>query len=179
MHVISQNFSWIVTVGACGQLDRASDFRSKGLGFDFCTWSSVKVLGKLFISYCPGPPNCNGYLVHRSKVGLIVVVCHRCPTLGEVNDLLIILYIYIYIYIYIQRITMCPHGYHHSGSMATPALGTRDVYIYICSDLISSTIALKLVPITVHGITRLSHIFTARSSRCVPALWIHSSRSSS
>ena len=29
---------------------------------------------------------------------------------------------------------MCPHGYHHSGSMATPTLGTRDVrfiYIYI------------------------------------------------
>ena len=25
---------------------------------------------------------------------------------------------------------MCPHGYHHSGSMATPALGTRDIYIY-------------------------------------------------
>ena len=22
---------------------------------------------------------------------------------------------------------MCPHGCHHSGSMATPALGTRDV----------------------------------------------------
>ena len=33
---------------------------------------------------------------------------------------------------------MCPQGYHHSGSMATPALGTRDVrfiyiYIYICN----------------------------------------------
>ena len=31
---------------------------------------------------------------------------------------------------------MCPHGYHHSGSMATPTLGTRDVclhiYIYVC-----------------------------------------------
>ena len=27
----------------------------------------------------------------------------------------------IYKYKYIQRITMCPHGYHHSGSMATPA----------------------------------------------------------
>ena len=27
---------------------------------------------------------------------------------------------------------MCPHGYHHSGSMATPALGTRDVYIHTC-----------------------------------------------
>ena len=26
---------------------------------------------------------------------------------------------------------MCPHGYHHSGSMATPALGTRDVYLHI------------------------------------------------
>ena len=27
---------------------------------------------------------------------------------------------------------MCPHSYHHSGSMATPALGTQDVrYIYI------------------------------------------------
>ena len=26
---------------------------------------------------------------------------------------------------------MCPHGYHHSGSMATPALGTRDVRFYI------------------------------------------------
>ena len=26
---------------------------------------------------------------------------------------------------------MCPHGYHHSGFMATPALGTRDVRLYI------------------------------------------------
>ena len=31
----------------------------------------------------------------------------------------------------IQRITMCPNGYHHSGSMATPALGTRDVRLHI------------------------------------------------
>ena len=28
---------------------------------------------------------------------------------------------------YIQRITMCPHGYHHNGFMATPALGTQEV----------------------------------------------------
>ena len=28
----------------------------------------------------------------------------------------------------IQRITMCPHGYHHNGFMETPALGT---YIYM------------------------------------------------
>ena len=26
---------------------------------------------------------------------------------------------------------MCPHGYHHSGSMTTPALGTRDVRLHI------------------------------------------------
>ena len=26
---------------------------------------------------------------------------------------------------------MCPHGYHHSGSMETPALGTRDVRLHI------------------------------------------------
>ena len=31
---------------------------------------------------------------------------------------LVKVYIYIYIYIYIQKITMCPHGYHHSGSIA-------------------------------------------------------------
>ena len=37
----------------------------------------------------------------------------------------------VYICIYIQRITMCPHGYHHSGSMATPALGKRDVRLHI------------------------------------------------
>ena len=36
----------------------------------------------------------------------------------------------IYIWCFIQRITMCPHGYHHSGSMATPALGTRDVRVW-------------------------------------------------
>ena len=33
--------------------------------------------------------------------------------------------------IYIQRITMCPHGYHHNGFMATPALGRQDVRLNI------------------------------------------------
>ena len=37
----------------------------------------------------------------------------------------------IYIYIYIQRTTMCPHGYHHNGFMATPALGTQEVRLHI------------------------------------------------
>ena len=37
----------------------------------------------------------------------------------------------IYIYIYIQRITMCPHGYHHNGFMETPALGTQEVRLHI------------------------------------------------
>ena len=31
----------------------------------------------------------------------------------------------------IQRITMCPHGYHHNGFMATPALGTQEVRLHI------------------------------------------------
>ena len=27
---------------------------------------------------------------------------------------------------------MCPHGYHHNGFMATPALGTQDLlYFYV------------------------------------------------
>ena len=26
---------------------------------------------------------------------------------------------------------MCPHGYHHNGFMATPALGTQDVRLHI------------------------------------------------
>ena len=33
--------------------------------------------------------------------------------------------------VYIQNITMCPHGYHHNGFMATPALGTQDVRLHI------------------------------------------------
>ena len=40
---------------------------------------------------------------------------------------------------------MCPHGCHHSGSMATPALGTRDVrwiysfIIHVFTDFVMST----------------------------------------
>ena len=26
---------------------------------------------------------------------------------------------------------MCPHGYHHNGFMATPALGTQEVRLHI------------------------------------------------
>ena len=36
----------------------------------------------------------------------------------------------------IQRITMCPHGYHHSGSMATPALGTTGCAFTHCLNCI-------------------------------------------
>ena len=36
-----------------------------------------------------------------------------------------------YIYIYIQRVTMCPHSYHHNGFMETPALGTQEVRLHI------------------------------------------------
>ena len=33
------------------------------------------MLGKLRIPHCLGPPSCNGFLVHRSKVGSIVAGC--------------------------------------------------------------------------------------------------------
>ena len=53
----------------------ALDSRSEGLVFDSQCWPCVEVVGKLRIPHCLGPPSCNGYLVHRSKVGSIVVFC--------------------------------------------------------------------------------------------------------
>ena len=57
-------------MGVCGQVDGALDSRSEGLGFDSQCWSCVEVLGKLR----------NGYVVHSSKVGLIVAAAvHPLP----------------------------------------------------------------------------------------------------
>ena len=39
-------------VGAGGQVPRALDSRSEGLGFDSQCWSCVEVSGKLRIPYC-------------------------------------------------------------------------------------------------------------------------------
>ena len=39
-------------VGASGLVDRASDSRLKGVGFDSHCWSCVEVSDKLLISYC-------------------------------------------------------------------------------------------------------------------------------
>ena len=71
-----------VFVGARGQVDRALDSRSEGLGFDPQCWLCVEVSGKLRIPHCLGPPSRNGYLVHRSKVGSIVAGCRRRPLPG-------------------------------------------------------------------------------------------------
>ena len=49
--------------------------KSKGLGFDSQCWSCVEVSDKLRIPHFLGPPSCNGYMVHRSKVGSIVAGC--------------------------------------------------------------------------------------------------------
>ena len=68
-HLSSFAFAYVV---ACGQVDRALDSRSEGLGFDFQCWPYVEVSGKLHIPHCLGPSSRNGYLVYRSKVGLIV-----------------------------------------------------------------------------------------------------------
>ena len=50
---------------------------------------------------------------------------------------------------------MCPHGYHHSGSMATPALGTRDVRLYIYKPLM-----------TRRAINSEIHLHTPTSRQC-------------
>ena len=52
-------------------------FKIRGVGFNSQCWSCVDVLGKLCIPHCLGPPSCNGYLVHRSKVRSTVAGCHR------------------------------------------------------------------------------------------------------
>ena len=49
--------------------------RSGGVEFDSQHWSSVEVMGKLRIQHSLSSPICNGYLVHRSKVGSIVESC--------------------------------------------------------------------------------------------------------
>ena len=65
----------VVFMGACGLVDRVLNSKSQGLGFDFQCWPHVGVSGKPCIPQCLGPPSCNGYLVHRSKVGSIVAGC--------------------------------------------------------------------------------------------------------
>ena len=62
-------------VVARGQVDESLNSKSAGLGFDSKCWPCVEVSGKLCIPHCCGPPSCNGYLVHRSKVGSIVAGC--------------------------------------------------------------------------------------------------------
>ena len=72
----------LLALGARGQVDRALDSRSEGLGFDSQCWPCVEVSGKLRIPHCLGPHSRNGYLVHGSKVGSIVAGCRRRPLPG-------------------------------------------------------------------------------------------------
>ena len=60
-------------VGTCGYVDMALDTRSEGLGFDSQCWPCVEVPGKLRVPHCFDPRSHNSYLMHRSKVGSIVV----------------------------------------------------------------------------------------------------------
>ena len=82
-HYIWNNVTYHhLNLGTCGQVDRALDSRSEGLGFDSQCWPCVEVSGKLCIPHCLGPPSRNGYLVHKFKVGSIVAGCRRCPLPG-------------------------------------------------------------------------------------------------
>ena len=53
---------------------------------------------------------------------------------------------------------MCPHGYHHSGSMATPALGTRDIYIYIYIYSPTSSFSVENITYVKEGLNFMQHI---------------------
>ena len=50
---------------------------------------------------------------------------------------------------------MCPHGYHHSGCMATPALGTRDVQV----DLVGNWLLYGLSEEMSSNLTRFLNLF--------------------
>ena len=59
-----------------------------GLGFDSQHWSCVNMLGNLRIPRGLRPPSCNGYLVHKSKVGSIIAGCMGIHlTRGKVGPL--------------------------------------------------------------------------------------------
>ena len=60
-------------LGARGKVDRALDSRSEGLILNSQCWPCVEVSGKLYTPHCLGPPSCNRYLTHMTKVGSIVV----------------------------------------------------------------------------------------------------------
>ena len=51
----------------------------------------------------------------------------------------------VYIYIYLQRITMCPHGYHHSGSMAYIY-----IYIYVYIDFLTLKVPVTAIDVLRH-----------------------------
>ena len=73
----------IVHAGACGQVDEHWTQDQKVWGsIPSAAWPCVELLGKLCIPHCLGPPSRNGYLVHRSKVGLRVAGC--CAPTGKV-----------------------------------------------------------------------------------------------
>ena len=76
-HEILQPNLWhlFTDLGACGQVDRALDSRSEGLGFDSQCWPCVEVSGKIHIPHCLGPPARNAHLVHRSKIRLTFAGC--------------------------------------------------------------------------------------------------------
>ena len=65
-------------MGSCGQVDRALDSRTEGLGFDSHCWSCVEVLGTLLIPYCLNPPN-NEYLVEQKNWKIVNgISCRKC-----------------------------------------------------------------------------------------------------
>ena len=69
---------------------RGNRVKTKGLGFDFQHRSYAKMLGKLHIPHSLRIPSCNGYPVHRFKVGSISAGC-----IGTRLQKLMLVYFYV------------------------------------------------------------------------------------
>ena len=89
--------------GACGRVIKALDPRSRGLVFDSCSAGHVYAsLGQALNPHCNWTFSVNGYLVHRSKVGLIFTAAFRAILTGggEINE-----------YCINVKPSACPSGY--------------------------------------------------------------------
>ena len=78
-HILPQ-YSLNTCMVACGWVVRALRhiIRRSGVRFPFLLMCRKETSGKFHIPHCLSSPSHNGYLVHRSKVGSIVVSCCGC-----------------------------------------------------------------------------------------------------
>ena len=83
MQIIKSRYSFYT----CDPVDRALDSKIIRSGVQFPVLAMCRSVGQTSIPHCLSPPSCNGYLVHRSKVGSIVAGCNGAHlTRGKVRS---------------------------------------------------------------------------------------------